>query len=237
MNLRAGVLVIGSLLWEETEHRKRWRRERLICADQTRVSVPIRYGRRSNSRGDTYTMVFSLTLSMSDRTMGWGIAVPCVRKVHDTHDLVEEAEALWVAEQSRAITPGPISANWGRVGVVFNPRSPYREEVLSCWSDRVGTENNYSELPNLSGEKPAIGKDGLLRIPWPRTELGEYDGLDVLLATATDPSLVDGKYPLPDEVAKAWNIDNCGNVRYFMKNQESGIVTFEDDEIAKHLHP
>ena len=44
--MKIGVLIIGSLYWEEKPHRDKWRRERLCVESRQHVKVPIRYGRR-----------------------------------------------------------------------------------------------------------------------------------------------------------------------------------------------
>lgn len=55
MPLTAGVLIIGSLLWDSEKERPAWRAARLDVAGAQTVTAPIRYGRLSESR---YTMVF-----------------------------------------------------------------------------------------------------------------------------------------------------------------------------------
>jgi hypothetical protein len=42
-----GVLLIGSLVWDGKEHRRKWRTERLDFEYLIFVKVPIRYGRKS----------------------------------------------------------------------------------------------------------------------------------------------------------------------------------------------
>jgi hypothetical protein len=54
--LRAGILIIGSLFWDAS--RQTWREERLHMAASEDVTAPIRYGRRSENRGKTYDGVF-----------------------------------------------------------------------------------------------------------------------------------------------------------------------------------
>jgi|SRR3990170_7778359 len=48
--MRAGILIIGSLLWDNCQ-RDAWRRSRLCVDRAVHVKAPIYYGRRSNSRG------------------------------------------------------------------------------------------------------------------------------------------------------------------------------------------
>src|SRR6266436_291433 len=57
--LTAGVLIIGSLLWDSEKERPAWRGARLNVAAAQTVTAPIRYGRLSESRDNSYTMVFS----------------------------------------------------------------------------------------------------------------------------------------------------------------------------------
>lgn len=58
--MNTGILVIGSLLWDNDQgdkinHRSDWRNERLLQEEKIHVFAPIRYGRNS---GGVYTMVF-----------------------------------------------------------------------------------------------------------------------------------------------------------------------------------
>jgi hypothetical protein len=134
MKLKIGVVVVGSLDWEskdygpafqreldDTERRQidrrtRWRRERLRgdAASEFLVHAPIRYGRKSSSRGNTFTMVFSPECA---NCLATAKAIRCNADVSTIGELVAEAEALWGAESSDA-QPGQISAQWGCVAIV-----------------------------------------------------------------------------------------------------------------------
>ena len=92
--MRIGILIIGSLYWEQTEDRRNWRDNRLDVAAKCRVRVPIRYGRRSRTRGCSFTMVFSPGLS--EEAYGHAIVAPC-----KSEELVGEAEWLWAAERNK----------------------------------------------------------------------------------------------------------------------------------------
>ena len=66
---------------------------------------------------------------------------------------------------------------------------------------------------------------------------GEALHLDLLLATATNPTL-EGRsrsYPSAEIIAQHWNNDNQGHVQYFYNNQVNGIYTFQDREIRNML--
>ena len=87
-----GILIIGSLYWDTASHRKMWRRDRLDQDQGWYVRAPIRYGRQSQSRGNSYTMVFSASLSAAD--YGRALVVPCRRRVRNAADIVDEAVHL-----------------------------------------------------------------------------------------------------------------------------------------------
>jgi hypothetical protein len=137
------------------------------------VRAPIRYGRISHDRDNTYTMVFSNELALSK--IGWALALPCRCSVSNVDDLLHEAQALWVAEQSKPSPPGPLSASWGAVGLLCNPASSILETIRSGWIDQVAKEprKNYADFPHTGTEQSAVGQDGMLTIPWPVTETSE----------------------------------------------------------------
>jgi hypothetical protein len=69
MSIRAGVLILGSLYWNNAD-REQWRRERLDIAAAQKVWLPIRYGRLSGEqRGHTHTMMLS-RLCYAHRELG-----------------------------------------------------------------------------------------------------------------------------------------------------------------------
>ena len=238
MNARVAILVIGSLMWDQKPHRQQWRDARLRVCNRVHLTVPIRYGRKSSTRGDTYTMVFSQLMCYPEK-MGMGIAIPCARRIRCTSDLIEEAKALWAAEQPpKNDTHDAISAKWGCVGIVPNPKYSQRHVVVGEWLDeyKKNKHNRYPQLETACGEEPILGNGGILNIPWPQTEMGEYyDGADILLATATAPTICDGKYPSPKEIAQAWKADTNKYICYFRKNRMYGIVTSEDEQIEEVL--
>ena len=65
MKLKGGVIIIGSLLWQDDlklntndKIRYNWRNTSLNLSEKILVKLPIRYGRYSD--GNIYTMVFSM---------------------------------------------------------------------------------------------------------------------------------------------------------------------------------
>jgi hypothetical protein len=233
--LNAGILIIGSLLWDLEEGRPTWRNARLDIDSAQAVTAPIRYGRLSGKkRGHTYTMVFSRLCEL-----GLAKVVRCSHTVSSAADLVAEAEHLWKAEQPSA-EAGRIAADWGCVALLCNPERKIPEDLLKGWANHVGGERNYGQQVSQTREEGRlVGDDGLLRIAWPRLVEGAPVELDILLATTNDPTLRGTResYPSVETIADAWNAADSKHAEYFWKNIDNGIRTFQDDEILVRLRP
>ena len=231
MAMQIGVLMIGSLYWDSTPRRRTWRRDHLDFDRQQKTRVPIRYGRRSTRRGDTYTMVFSSGLR--EEQFGTAIAVP-----FKSEDLVEEAEHLWAAEALSESGPNrSISARWGCVAVLEHPQVRLPCHLRKQWIARVQRKPHHGNLSHAHDEAAAVNRSGFLNICWPKTEDGSLLEMDALLATVTNPSLdSSGRYPAPEKIADAWNTSDCQKaVKYFWNNGAHGITTFQDAEIEAQL--
>lgn len=241
-----GILIIGSLLWDSKPHRVRWRNGHLNVCSKIPVQVPIRYGRESKDRDYTYTMVFSNELNGLPDRMGWGFAIPCRSAVKTIDALVSEAKALWEAEQTSNKKPEHLlSANWGAVALLANPDNDNLDTLKSNWAKLIEAERkgfyntsqnskNEQQL-NAKNEHSAINPDGSLAIEWPKDEHGEPLNMDLLLATATVPTLIDKlAYALPKDIAKKWS-QYPSRLRYFDENRRAGITTADDYEIIQHL--
>ena len=238
--ISVGVLIIGSLYWDLPEHRKRWRAERLDLDAKRYVRAPIRYGRRSSSRGCSYTMVFSTGLP--DGKFGRAIAAPCTHRVKNSCDLIEEARLLWMAERPAGALPGPVSADWGCVALVANPDRPVPEHLSEAWRAHVSRQKDYGLLRSGKDEPAVVdGVTGFLQIPWPKSDGDLGLDVDLLLATATSRKSpkcpADGDNdPCGRQVADAWNtVRGRDHVDYFWKNRAHGIRTFQDCCIADRL--
>ena len=141
-----GVLIIGSLYWDsKRSERVEWRRKRLDMNRKFYVRAPIRYGRRSWTRDNTYTMVFAP--SLDETCFGQAIALQC-----KSQDIVQEAECLWAAESNGK---GGVSASWGCVGLLPNPDSArVLSEQCKRWNEFVrecgARRSNYGELAKIN---------------------------------------------------------------------------------------
>lgn len=216
--MRAGVLIIGSLLWDEGPERDVWRQTRLRIENAVHVRAPIRYGRLSQSRGNTFTMVFS-----SSGQLGQAVLAPCIREVSSIAALVSEAKKLWRAEQPNAPRES-IGAPWGCVGVLFDPHID-RVDCVKAWAD-------YFHRNKVSPIHP-VDRDGMLRIPWPAPSTdNRTDNIDIILATATR---AETEHPSPEEIASAWIKQEMGYERYFFENIQHGIRTPDDLLVWKKI--
>jgi hypothetical protein len=233
MTSKLGILVIGSLLWDDTSVRRSWRDQRLEMRNQLAVKAPIRYGRKSWSRGNTYTMVLSKLIDIPD-SRGTAIVVPCRKTISGAEDIIEEARHLWRAERDKQ-KGTEFSAGWGAVCMLLNPGSEIPDDVRDAWASAVNSEN-YVNFSAAHGEASVVLPNGLADIAWPETVDGAPLTLDVLLVTQTQPTLINGDYPSPVEIANAWSADRSGNVKYFRNNRQSGIQTFQDHEIERLLN-
>jgi hypothetical protein len=231
--LTAGVLTIGSLLWDSEKKRPAWRAARLNVGAAQTVTAPIRYGRFSESRGNSYTMVFSRKCPLGQAQL-----VPWSNTISTIQDLIAEAEHLSKAEQPRAKVHR-IASDWGCVALLCNPGKEIPVDILMGWAERIDGEDDYGNVSQMQEEGPLVSGDGLLRIDWPRlVEGGAPADVDLLLVTANDPEITAASptYPTAQIIAEAWN--RAGkNVEYFWRNSDNGISTFQDAEIRALLHP
>ena len=234
--MRIGLLIIGSLIWDDLPLRQEWRSEHLIGALSRRVCAPIRYGRRSSKRASTYTMVFSHECCSPIGGTGVGLAVPFRKALETPEDLLEISRDLWAAEAERTSVEGVYSDGWGSVGLLPNPESPMVGELLPPWAEAVSGSPRYGQLATADEEEPILDPHtGLAQFRWPSTVGGESPlDLDCLLLTATDPSIRDGTYADPVTIAEAWKREP-EHARYFHRSREHGIETVQDDQILHAL--
>lgn len=243
LNLKGGILIIGSLLWQDylknegDNIRKNWRNRNLILDDKIMVKVPIRYGRISQS--GIRTMTFSN--SCKRNKLGTGYFVPFRKNLLETFDdLIEEAKELSKAEgmNGRLLSKERGTQNiWCSISLLFNPNSVGKEKkaaILKKWGSEIANQGILD--PNtfkIGREKSCIDKDGRLNINWlepvdkrAMQTLNEYD---IVIATATKPI----NYPSINELAE--NVKNETERYYFIENYKVGITTFQDLQVMNKL--
>jgi hypothetical protein len=153
---------------------------------------------------------------------GQAVLVPCVSDIEAIESLVDEANALWMAEDANA-TRGVLCKTWGCVGALFGSdeaRDPLR--ALWCAHFRKVGAKGVS----------VVTADGLLDVAWPKMLDGWRADFDVILATATVP---DASRPTSDTLAGAWVSQQGGNENYFFNNVEHGIRTPDDIAIWRGI--
>lgn len=237
MKLRGGVIIIGSLLWDN-ENRKKWRENSLISKDRFRVYLPIRYGRLSCSkkRKNTYTMVFSTKCYSKRYGLGIGWILPIKDEINSFDGLKKEACKMGKAEYFDEENNWLFS-DWGSVALLLNPNKKIDSAIKDNWRELLSGNKDRKSLMNthLKSEKPAIDSDGFLAIRWPDEvkSKNRIKKLDFLIATVTLPTLSKGRYPTAYKIADA--MKNAKYCNYFKKNREHEITTFQDERIARRV--
>jgi len=224
--LRAGVLIIGSLLWDINDPiRRQWQEQNLQIENKIPVTLPIRYGRFSDKR-KTYTMVFS---SNAFASPGTGYAVPFNQDILTLDQVHTQVRRLLEAENSPNEPRNSYDLSFCVAAFLTNPkhqRSPHPliSELRQYWRNALSqkfTPNDY----HVPGEAAMVSDNAELQIAWPDV----LNAFDFLIATVTKPRPRDRDYPSPEEIAK--HVTPNAN-DYFTNNRTAGIMTFQDTDIA-----
>lgn len=234
--MKAGILIIGSLLWDKIDKRKKWRDTRLLLTEKIPVYAPIRYGRLSGN-GKTYTMVFSSKIKVKN-TMGTAYIVPLANDTNTISDLIKEAECLSYVEgkneENRLVKGNSIK--WAVIGHIFNPNinANVKNKVQNIWTKKLKEADFEDFLENYKViEDPIISKSGNISIDWPTAVNNkaqmQIDEFDIIITTFTLPT----GYKKIDEQSKIIENDSRN---YFYNNIKHKIKTFEDERILKKLN-
>jgi hypothetical protein len=233
LNLKAGVIIIGSLLWQDylynqgDDIRANWRSAHLDLNNKIPVRVPIRYGRKS--RSNIMTMVFSNRMA---RKTGFGYVVPFKKIINNKDELLCEAIALSAAEGMN----GNFVSSWGVIAYLLNDSIIdviQKKEIVTLFRKKRNAKFDIHEY-KVGKERSCISKSLKLDINWLAPVSGndkqKIDEFHFLLATATKP---DNKLPTHKEIAQTIKTDI--QRKYFINNLINGIITHDDFEIAKLL--
>ena len=235
-NLKGGVIIIGSLLWQDylkepsDNIRKRWREAHLDLKNALYVKVPIRYGRLSGKDKKIPTMVFSNEM---ESRKGFGYVIPFKKNINNKDELLCETISLSTAEGMN----GNLVQNWGVLAYLFNKKiikDNFQEEIRSFFLTRKNSSYNIEDYKVSKEEKSCISDSLELDIEWIEPVLPsdskKLDKFHFLLATSTKPDL---KKPPIEKIAELITLDS--ERRYFLNNLINGIITSEDYEIARLL--
>lgn len=248
-NLRGGAIVIGSLLWQDhlrdkPNVRKDWRDNRVREESKILVKLPIRYGRYSKKGG--YTMVFSNNRQRYGR-LGTGYILPFkANPINNLSQLLSEAEEMSRAEGMRGRFWDENEEIWGKMGIVLNDtriNRRKRRDILDCWEKQFLTDEGRPiscEFKPVKNERSCITSRGELTIRWVepanRRCSKQVSRFDFLIATATKPkhrNKTRKGYPSVEEIVASVKKDK--ERFYFIRNVQSGITTFQDNEILNKL--
>jgi len=231
-SLKIGILIIGSLFWDDGQDdiRKNWREDRLFVKEAMDVAAPIRYGRKSSSRGDTYTMVLSMKAQL-----GRAKLVPCARAINDSNDLINEAVHLWRAESQR-MSDSAVSDTWGCAALKIRDGVVCPDEIKAKWAQVAQDKAKHFNIRHAHDELPLLDNSGILQMAWPTKADGKpVLEVDALLVSTNQPTLTArNEYADPYDIARAW-LRCPEHDHYFYKNKEHGIKTFEDDTILEEI--
>ena len=233
MNFKGGVIIIGSLIWDHTSIRDKWLKV-AFKNSKVRVKTPvkIRYGRESETRSNTYSMILS-----NHTTTQFGEAFILEFKVPIMNFETLETQAYYLANAEgicKDISRPTLNANWGTVGILLNPSIEAKDKpnaylIINRWKQLYEQYKNFDPADYIidKNEHPVIDKIGILKIDWVK----EMDEFDLLLATPTRPNT---SHPLlPKEIADRMNEKKYRE--YFDNNIANKISTFQDTEIVNYL--
>lgn len=230
MNFKSGTIIIGSLLWDNSEIRQKWRS--LYLNDITTkipAKVKIRYGRPSVTRQNTYTMIYSnhpTTEYGQAYILGFKEIIKNARILESQAFELARAEGLWDDNPS-------LNKSWGTVGLLVNPNINHNDKtgveiIRKRWIGNYKKYINSFKSSNycIDKEEPVIDDNGFLNIDW-TDEMNEYD---FLIATPVVPIK---KLLTAKEIADRMKENNY--CEYFNNNIKNEIKTFQDNEIKELL--
>lgn len=229
ISLNGGIIIIGSLYWDDNVQRVNWRNGSLDLENQISVKVPIRYGRISKERENTFSMVFSSECKNAD-LLGNAIFAPFKKNPVDYQRLEIEIREIIKSEQKREILKNTYNNwLWGTLGILINPKSEKIDELnflLSWWKDKYSKKFSYYDY-KVGNEPTVINKSGVFQFEWPEN----LNNFDFIIATATKPEVEE--YPKSEEIIN--RIIENKHYEYYLKNIMNGITTFQDTDISQNI--
>ena len=252
--IKGGVITMGSLFWENGRNclptqkaiklggkRTKWRNENLVISNSEKIQLPIRYGKKSSTRKNTYTMVFS---SLALDKESHGLIIPYKEEIDFSNYLNFERQAQKLADVE-GISKGDnrLRKHWGCIGIYINSGSAkVKVDILnSYWKSLRLTDGEYAKLDPEKIRFYELEKDGdfsLLDKNYcliPKVEINtRLDFLFFLYMKAEHRNKEKQKrYPTPQEIAE--EINRSGYETYYKENVKSEITTFEDNDINGFL--
>ena len=198
---------------------------------KVKVSLPIHYGRYS-AKKKCCTTTFFPEDEMAGRRMGVGYAIPFKVKLSKISELESAGVAMARAE---GMESRQLRTDWMTTAIVVNPEFKDRDRIEFAWSRLV--KKKTDKLPDGNDEHFGFDPNGYLRTSWPKEAgSGQFlKDIDLVIAVATVPRELDRRLiaPTTEEVARAMN--GPKGREYFSKNQQNGILTYQDEAIARFI--
>jgi hypothetical protein len=233
--MKCGVLIIGSLLWDDHQGlnlnvRKEWRAKRLAVKKRIHVKVPIAYGRKSTKAGAHFTMV--LVRGGYQGTLGTAYVVPFKKPDISIKSLINQGRHISKAENvSDSKLVKGNQDKWCVIGVLLNPKlhQTQRGKLLEAWGEKLSEEglgNQYADF-KLREQESILSASGEILLEWVKAvdPAGQnlVDTFDVVIATCPKPT--EGSLPTIQNLKNDIISDDR---KYFFNNIKNGITTGAD---------
>ncbi len=227
INLRGGVIMIGSLWWDNSLIRTAWRDKYLSDPDKhCFVDLNIRYGRRAGTRSNTYTMIYN---NHPSTKAGKAIVWPFKYPVENYAYLEEQTYAIALAEGICEGQANKLVTDWGAVAILVNPKleEALAHQLKQKWRELYGSVQIDTKQYAIEEEMPVIDDKGFFKLDW-KPEMNQFD---FLIGTAIVPK----PHRLLDAKEIACNFTDQQYSTYFDNNLHAGLRTFQDEEILFYL--
>lgn len=240
VKLKGAILAIGSLAWENEKNaideklgqkRQAWRESYLDMISSKKVNCPIRYGRKSGSRYNTFTMLFSNNTLIN----GTALLIPLSEEIEvsgsDFSGLYSQALNLSRVEGICKDNEDSLIAQWGTIGMKVSDK--LMKENPSVYTSLVAYWKKYfsgsvqSERYRLGIlENSSIDSNGFVEF-----DIEGSDDFDFILCTPVVPNM--SEYPSASDIAQQMIASNY--FTYFKENIAHGITTYMDEEVCSFL--
>jgi hypothetical protein len=164
--------------------------------------------------------------------MGVGYAIPFKVKISKISELESAGIAIARAE---GMESRQLRTDWMTTSIVVNPEFKDRDRIEIAWSRLV--KKRTDKLPDGNDQHFGFDPNGYLRMSWPKQAgSGQFlKDVDFVIAAATVPRELDRRLIAPITEEVAWTMNGPKGREYYSKNQQNGILTYQDDAIARFI--